>query len=91
LAQWASVRVIKKLRSVDVSTAPGSGCQKGGQPVPLSYLVAEANNGSPQPAQRKVLARFSWLSGLVPARSVQERNDVHPNLLLERSCNGHAR
>ena len=30
--------------------------------------VSEANRGSSQPAQTKVPARISWLSGLVPAR-----------------------
>ena len=51
-------------------TASGIGAQKDGQPEPLSYLVPESNSGSPQPAQRKVPARFSLLSGLVKGRSV---------------------
>ena len=48
----------------------GSGCQKLGQPVPLSYLVAELNRGRSQPAQWKVPLRFSPLSGLVKGGSV---------------------
>src|SRR5262245_32914885 len=56
--------------SVLVATASGSGCQKLGQPVPLSYLVSEENSGRSQPAQAKVPLRFSLFSGLVPARSV---------------------
>jgi hypothetical protein len=51
-----------------------SGCQKLGQPVPLSYLVLELNSGRKQAAQRKVPDRFSWLSGLLPARSVPASN-----------------
>src|SRR5215471_9882644 len=61
---------MKKLGSDEVPTASSKGCQNDGQPVPLSYLVAEANKGVPQPAQTKVPGRFSLLSGLVPARSV---------------------
>ena len=61
---------MKWLPSVEVPTAPGIGCQNDGQPEPLSYLVAESNSGSPQPAQRKVPGRFSLFSGLVKGRSV---------------------
>ena len=40
-------------------------------PMPLSYLVAESNNGSPQPAQRNVArALLVVAAGCVPARSV---------------------
>ena len=53
-----------------VRTALGSGFQKLGQPVPLSYLVADENRGSAQPAHQKAPARFSWFSGLVPGYSV---------------------
>ena len=47
------------------STASSLGAQNEGQPEPLSYLVLESNNGSPQPAQRKTPVRFSLFSGLV--------------------------
>ena len=46
----------------------GSGSQKLGQPVPLSYLALELNRGSLQPAQTKVPARFSLLRGLLKGR-----------------------
>ena len=59
-----------KVRSVSVPTAPSSGCQKLGQPVPLSNLVSEAKSGSAQPAQAKVPLRCSSRSGLVNGRSV---------------------
>src|SRR5438270_12203754 len=44
--------------------------KKLGHPVPDSYFMAEVKSGRPQPAQAKTPARFSSLSGLVPARSV---------------------
>src|SRR5258706_14202509 len=44
--------------------------KKLGQPVPDSYFISEVKSGSPQPAQANTPARFSSLSGLVPARSV---------------------
>src|SRR5262249_59553400 len=53
-----------------------NGCQKLGQPVPLSYFVSEENSGRSQPAQAKVPLRFSRLSGLVPARSVPCRRST---------------
>ena len=53
-----------------VTTALGRGCQKLGQPVPLSYLALELNRGKLQPAQANVPARFSLLSALVKGRSV---------------------
>src|SRR5215210_6312095 len=56
--------------SVVVPTALASGCQKLGQPVPLSYFVSDENSGRSQPAHAKVPLRFSWLSGLVLGRSV---------------------
>ncbi len=62
--------VMKCERSVFVSTAPSIGAKKLGQPEPDSYLVPDSNRGWPQPAHTKVPARFSWLSGLVPGRSV---------------------
>src|SRR5947209_9588061 len=68
--QWTSVRVMRKALSVEVPTASGRGCQKLGQPVPLSYFVSEENSGRSQPAHAKVPLRFSALSGLVPGRSV---------------------
>ena len=37
-------------------TALSSGCQKLGQPVPLSNLVSDENSGRSQPAQAKVPA-----------------------------------
>ena len=42
-----------------VSTAPGSGSLKLGQPVPLSNFLLETNSGWSQPAQMNVPARFS--------------------------------
>ena len=42
---------MNRLRSVVVPTALSSGCQKLGQPVPLSNLVSEENSGRSQPAQ----------------------------------------
>src|SRR6266850_1377748 len=56
--------------STDVPIAFASGCQKLGQPVPLSYFVSEENSGRSQPAHANVPLRFSALSGLLPARSV---------------------
>ncbi|MNC88835.1 hypothetical protein D3C83_46990 [compost metagenome] len=44
--------------------------KKLGQPVPDSNFISEVNSGSPQPAQAKMPGRFSSLSGLEPARSV---------------------
>jgi hypothetical protein len=44
---------MKKLLSSSVATASGEmGCQKLGQPVPDSYLVAASNSGAPQQTQR---------------------------------------
>src|SRR3954447_14305864 len=59
-----------KVRSLVSPTAFSSGCQKLGQPVPLSNLVSEENSGRSQPAQENVPLRFSWLSGLDPGYSV---------------------
>ena len=42
-----------------VSTAPGTGSLKLGQPVPLSNFFFDTNSGWSQPAQVKVPARFS--------------------------------
>src|SRR5581483_3002903 len=53
-----------------VSTAPGSGSLKLGQPVPLSNFVLETNSGWPQPAQENEPARFSSSSAQLPRRSV---------------------
>src|SRR5690606_31171331 len=39
--QWHSVRTMKSDVSSDVPMAPGSGSQKLGHPVPLSYLVSD--------------------------------------------------
>jgi hypothetical protein len=39
------------LKSTFVAIAPCSGCQKLGQPVPLSNLAFEENKGRSQPAQ----------------------------------------
>jgi len=47
-----------------------SGAEKLGHPVPLSNLAPDENNAEPQPAQKKVPARCSPLSGLEPDRSV---------------------
>src|SRR5450631_2889654 len=59
-----------RLLSVVVTTALGSGAKKLGQPVPLSNFVDDSNSGEPQAAQAYMPARYSLLSGLVPARSV---------------------
>jgi hypothetical protein len=61
---------MKKVLSSEVPTAPSMGRKKLGQPVPDSYLVSAVKSGVSQPAQTNVPLRFSWLSGLVPARSV---------------------
>src|SRR6266576_4081289 len=54
------------------------GSQKLGQPVPLSNLVRDSNNGSAQPAQTNVPLRFSSFNGLVNARSVpSSRNTLN--------------
>src|SRR5262249_11136921 len=53
-----------------VPTAFSSGCQKLGQPVRLSNLVADENRSRLQPAQAKLPERFSFRSGLVYGRSV---------------------
>ena len=68
--QWYSVRGTISLKSTLVPIALGRGCQKLGQPVPLSYLAFELNRARSQPAQWKVPARFSLLSGLLKGRSV---------------------
>src|SRR5687767_3068184 len=44
--------------------------KKLGQPVPLSYFIADVNSGKSQPAQAKTPGRFSLFSGLEPGRSV---------------------
>src|SRR5271169_3586005 len=59
-----------RLRSMVVATAFGSGAKKLGQPLPLSNLVEDSNNGRPQAAQAYMPERCSLLRGLVPARSV---------------------
>jgi hypothetical protein len=61
---------MKKLRSSRVATAPSIGRKNDGQPVPESNFASEVNSGAPQPAQAYTPARFSRLSGEVPARSV---------------------
>src|SRR5215469_11157986 len=55
---------------------PSIGAQKLGQPVPLSNLVLEENNGKPHPAQRYVPGRYSLFSGLVQGRSVSRRRST---------------
>src|SRR5271165_6337840 len=69
-AQCTSVRAMPRVRSVVVPTALGRGAKKLGQPVPLSNFVDDSNSGRPQAAQAYMPGRCSWLSGLVPARSV---------------------
>src|SRR5688572_32516092 len=44
--------------------------KKLGQPVPLSYFIAEVKRGRLHPAQANTPGRFSALSGLDPGRSV---------------------
>src|SRR5579884_1116987 len=52
-AQWTSVRGTNSLKSVLVPMTWGAiGCQKLGQPVPLSNLCSDENNGRSQPAHR---------------------------------------
>lgn len=68
--QWYSVRGTISLKSTLVPMALARGCQKLGQPVPLSYLALELNSGRSQPAQWNVPARFSAFSGLLKGRSV---------------------
>jgi len=62
-----------KLRSSSVPTALSSGCQKLGQPVPLSNLVSDENRSRSQPAQWKTPLRCSLSSSLV-----QGRSDIFP-------------
>ena len=57
-----------KERSCRSPTALSSGCQKLGQPVPLSNLVLEENSGNAQAAHVKTPARFSLFKGLVNGR-----------------------
>jgi hypothetical protein len=64
------VRGQKSLKSRFVSTLPDIGSKKLGQPVPLSYLASLRKSGLWHAAHTNVPARFSPLSGLVPARSV---------------------
>ena len=53
MAHVASVRVIKKERSVSVTTAAGSaGAKKLGQPVPDSNFASDRKSSLLQPAQR---------------------------------------
>jgi hypothetical protein len=47
-----------------------NGREKLGQPVWLSYFIAEVKSGSPHPAHAKIPGRVSPFSGLVPAASV---------------------
>src|SRR3970040_294807 len=44
--------------------------KKLGQPVPLSYFMAEVKSGRLQPAQVNTPGRFSSFSGLEPGGSV---------------------
>ena len=53
----------RRLWSTVVSTAPSTGFQKLGQPVPLSNLVSDENSRWPQPPHRNVPARFSCIQG----------------------------
>ena len=53
-----------------VSTAPGTGSLKLGQPVPLSNFSLDSKSGWSQPAQLKVPARFSYSRAQLPGRSV---------------------
>src|SRR5215510_9741817 len=68
--QWYSVRGKISLKSRLVTNTPGIVVKKLGQPVPLSYFIAEEKSGRLQPAQTKTPGRFSRSSGLEPARSV---------------------
>src|SRR5579871_6630213 len=68
--QCTSVRLSTQLLSVVVSIAFGKGCQKLGQPVPLSNFVDEAKSGKAQPRHRNVPLRCSLRSGLVQGASV---------------------
>ena len=59
-----------------VATAPSSGIQKLGQPVPLSNFESDENSGSPQPAHAKVPRRRSASNGLVNGGSVAPRRNT---------------
>ena len=61
---------MKSLRSTLVPRLPGMKSQKLGQPVPLSNFTSDEKRARSQPAQWKVPARFSSLSGEVNGRSV---------------------
>src|SRR3970282_2761489 len=61
--QCTSVRTEKKLRSVEVRTAPSIGAQKLGHPVRLSYFVSDAKRGRSQPAQTNVPRPYSLCRG----------------------------
>src|SRR6185436_10801993 len=57
-------------KSFFVSNTPGMVVKKLGQPVPDSNFISEVKSGRSHPAQAKMPARFSSLSGLEPACSV---------------------
>ena len=60
------MRVWKILLSDLVLNAPSIVVKNDGQPVPLSYFIADVNTGQLQPAQTNTPRRFSPLSGLEP-------------------------
>jgi hypothetical protein len=68
--------VVFGTRSNQLVVGPSSdrACQKLGQPVPLSNLVALSNSGRKHAAQMKVPFRFSSFRGLLPGRSVASSN-----------------
>ena len=68
--QCTSVRVMKKLRSSVVPTAPSSGGRSSASRCRFRTWCPDANSSWPQPAQMNLPCRFSGFSGLVPARSV---------------------
>ena len=72
------------LVSVVVSTEPGRGSLKLGQPVPLSNLTLPSKSGASQPAQWKVPGRFSASRAQLPGRSV-------PCPRMMRYCSGVSR
>src|SRR5471032_824985 len=80
--QWYSVRGYSILWSVVVPNTPGMAAKKLGQPVPLSYFIADVKTGRSQPAHANTPGRFSLLSGLEPGRSVaSSRNTSYDNPL----------
>ena len=56
--QWYSVLGEPIILSTLVSSTPGNDSKKDGQPEPLSYLLFDSNNFTPQAAQKYVPSLF---------------------------------